>query len=298
MTAEYEPFYMSNEFTHITQILSGYMGESVCSGQMIDILRRLDFKNYENKILNFITSQIPICNVHPTYSLYKIGICDEIASRHVDIMGDIDTMFYTTLQADDKHLFLNCLDVQSLFLFLIENNAKCEKYVFIPVVFGSEVNEVGHFAMLIFDNVKHEVYFADPNGKTNFFDNILIVHSKKNKTDDWMVQYYNDMYINCEELIEKLFSYYISEFNVATGMTYKFMPRLTWNRWAHGLNKSLENSLIGSGHCVITATLIMNYLHTTNADVKSFFESIGKLSQNELIELINAYSSGMYQLLL
>lgn len=151
--------------------------------------------------------------------------------------------------------------------------------------------------MLIFDKVKFEVFFADPNGKTTFFDNILIVHSKKSTTSDWMASYYNDMYINCEEMIEKMFIYYVNEFNTATGMTYKFIPHATWNRRCYSLNKSLGNSLIGSGHCVITATLVMNYLHTTNVDVKAFFESMGKLSQNELIELINAYSSGIYQLL-
>ncbi len=293
-----KPFALSEDFSNITQILSGYMGESICSEEMMNTLRRVQFKDYENKILNFVTNQVPINKVDPTYALYKIGICDGIPQHHVNIVGDIDQMFYITIQADDKYLFLNCLDVQSLFLFLVENNTKSERYVFIPIVFGSEVNEVGHFAMLIFDNVKSEVFFADPNGKTSFFDNILIVHSKKNKTDDWMASYYSDMYINCEEMIEKLMAFYVNDFNTATGMTYKFIPRQVWNRLGHGLNRQLGDSLIGSGHCVITATLIMNYLHTTNADIRAFFDSVGKLTQNELVEIINAYSSGIYQMLL
>lgn len=290
-------FKISDSFDNITQFLSGYMGDTICNDVMIDSLKKVKFKDYEQRILNFVTKQIPIEKIDPTYSLYKIGIYDQIPSHHVDITGDINSMFYTTLQADDKHLFLNCLDIQSLFLFLAENKSRSERYVFIPVVFGSEVNEVGHFAMLIFDHVNNYVYFADPNGKTTFFDNILIVHSEKNYKEDWMKTYHNQMYINCEEMIEKMITFYISSFNDSTGMNFKFIPRSTWNRLSNCMNRQLSNSLIGSGHCVMMGTLIMHYLHITNADIKVFFDLIGKLSDGELTELINAYSSGIYQFL-
>jgi hypothetical protein len=288
-------FATSESFNKITHFLSGYMGESVCTDHMLEKLKKIKFNDYEKKVLNFITPQISVSSIGPSYSLYKIGIINQIPSHHVDVTGNINSMFYTTLQADDKHLFLNCLDIQSLFLFFVENKHKSKRYIFIPVVFGSEVNEVGHFAMLIFDNLQNNVYFADPNGKTTFFDDILVVHSEKHYREEWARNYHSQMYIDCEDLIEKLISFYISQFNDMCDMNFKFVSRKSWNKMSHCLNRHLSGSLIGSGHCVMMGTLIMNYLHVTNADVGMFFDLIGKLTDRELTELINAYSSGIYQ---
>lgn len=289
---------INDPLAHVSDTISGFCDETLCTKDMLDKIRTVNFNRYENSILNFITNQVSIDSVQPNYSLYKIGLLDGEPSHHTDIRGDISSMFYTSLQTDDKHLLLNCLDIESLFLFLSENRIKSRRYVFIPVSFGSDVHTIGHFSVLIFDTMQNMVYFADPNGKTSFFDNVFINYSKKNKTDSWASLYYAEMYIDSEVLIEKLFACYINKFNSSTGSTYKFIPRSTWNPKEYCLNKNIDSSLIGSGHCVITGTMIINYLHMTNFDIEQMLEIISKIPTDKIIELINSYSAGIYQLLI
>jgi hypothetical protein len=60
----------------------------------------------------------------------------------------------------------------------------------------------------------------------------------------------------------------------------------------------MDESLIGSGHCVITGTLIINYLHVTNFDIETVFHIISQIPKDNLTELINSYSAGIYQLII
>jgi len=298
MLADLQYSEMPNLLMHVSETISGFCDETLCTQGMLKKIQSVDFTKYESNILNFITNQISIDSIQPGYSLYKIGLFGGEASHHIDIRGDIRSMFYTTLQVDDKHLFLNCLNIESLFSFLTENCEKTERYVFIPVGLRSEVHSIGHFSVLIFDIINKMVYFADPNGKTSFFDNTIVKHSEKNKTDSWASLYYDDMYINSEVLTDKLFACYINNFNNSTGSKYKFIPRSTWNSKQYCLNKDMDESLIGSGHCVITGTLIINYLHVTNFDIETVFHIISQIPKDNLTELINSYSAGIYQLII
>ena len=304
---------MSKELVDFSEKLSSCMGTGICDKNVHNKIAASGFKKYE-KIFNFLTGQLPVNSIDPTYSMYKVSLFTGQASHHIDISASIGNMYYTTIQADDKFLFLNCLSLESLMTFLIENSKETntldilastviddKTYIFIPVVFGSEVNTVGHFGLLTFNIVTREVFFIDPNGKSGFFDNIFYVMSGKCDygNEPWMKQYsYSDeMYIDTENLVENMIELYITNLNTTFGTNYKFVKRAKWNAKGYTINKNYDASLIGSGHCVCTGTLIANYLHITKDTPSSVFEKLSKMSQSEIIELINSYSIGMYSLL-
>jgi hypothetical protein len=110
-----------------------------------------------------------------------------------------------------------------------------------------------------------------------------------------MKKYKNDMIIDTERLIESMITQYIDDLNLTTGLKYKFISRKIWNPHRHGLNYSHDNSPIGSGHCVITTTLLFHYIGLTNANIAETFVIVGGLKSNETIELINGYSVGIMQ---
>ena len=287
---------ISKEFDMFSDKLKENMGIGVCDNVVHATISRCGFKKYE-RVLNFITGQIGALTINPVYSLYKVNIFTKVASHHLDLIGDTQGNYYSTIQADDKHIMFNCLNLESLMIFILENTKDLTKYVFIPIVYGSVTYESGHFAILTFDIINKEVYFIDPNGKAGFFDNIFYTFSKK--TDPEMTNYVNleDMYIDTEELIENIFELYIANFNKMFGEKYVFIKRINWNPLKQTINKNYDDTTIKSGHCVCVSTLIIDYLAKTYESPKETTNKLSKLSNKEVLELINAYSMGMYNLL-
>lgn len=326
-------FTVSNELNQITSVLQNNICCGIYEEYMKEIISHCPFSKYE-QMFNFLVDQKNVKIVDPTYSMYKASLFTGQASHHINIQAKIGNSYYTTIQADDKFLFLNCLSVESLMEFLFVNSEDCtqtktsRRYVYIPVIFSSEVNEVGHHAMIIFDVIEKLVYFADPNGTTSFYDNIFYVHARKQKTvgavavgavavnttqDEQIVHGANildnhnqsnlnyamkDMYINTEPIVENMFKLYIDDFNNATGSTYSFVPRHKWNPRSFTVNKSYKDAVIGSGHCVALSTMIANYCHNKKSLPIEIYELLSKLSQFEIIELINSYSLGLYNVLI
>lgn len=279
----------------ISAMLSNCLSDDVCSEKSLEILKRIPYKIYD-RILNQITGQESTIKFDPKYSLFKIGIQDEISQCHIESYNMEDKDNYPTIQADDTHILLNIFDIQTVMLML--SNVTDNRYMFLPIVYGSEVNECGHFAFMAFDKFDNKVYFVDPNGRSSFFDDILIVHAKKDPSEP-LKGFYNNMYIKSETHVEKLFDQYVNMLNSSFDLSYKFVPRKSWNANKICINKDLgRNNVIGNGHCVMTSTLLINYLHITQVDVYDALRSVGQLSTYELSTLINAYSSGICNLFL
>lgn len=260
----------------------------------------MTFKQYD-RILNMITGQSTIDSLNPTYSIYKINIFDDVPLHEVDLKSDIGNSFHTTIQVDETYLFLNCLNIMSLMLFLGENSRDSNRYVFIPVIFSTEIHESGHATILVFDVVSKTVYFADPNGKSSYFDNMILKYAEKNK-EEWMTEeifkeFYEDSHIDSEQKIEKLITFYINELNNAFGLEYKFIKRSKYNSMCHSINKSdNESTIIGSGHCMILSIMIAHYL-SSNANIEDIFNHFGKLLKDEKVQLISSYSVGIYNVI-
>lgn len=308
-------YIISSELQTIVQTLKDNICCGISNSNILETIQRVNFDKHE-QMFNFLVNQKSVNKIDPNYSMYKINFYTNEVSHHCDISGDIKNNFYTNIQADDKFLILNCLSIESLLVFLTENTFvgdqnKINQHIFIPVVFSSEVNTVGHYAVLIFDIIKKTVYFADPNGSTSFFNNILyviakqqselITHNVDNIGNANKINYcdaFNDMYIDTELLLEKMFEFHINEFNKLTGSTYEFIKRKQWNPFGYTVNKSYNDTLIGSGHCVVLGVMVANYCHIKKCNPIEIYELLSKLSKLEIIELINSYSLGIYNILI
>lgn len=306
------PNYISNELKEIVSVLK----DNICCGMYNDTMKKqilsCKFEKYE-KIFNFLTDQISVNDIDPTYSIYKINLFTNKVSHHCDITENIGNNHYATIRGNEHFLFFHCLSMESLLMFLTNNtinlgNDKFKKYVFMPFVFLSELTTIGHFSLIIFDVIDKQVYFADPNGTTSFFNNIFYdiaktqTKSMSSSTTDSMLNFYpdmfDDMYVDSELIVETVIEHYINKLNECAGYEYKFIKRNQWNPIGYTINKSYEGTYIGSGHCVAIGTLIANYCQIKKCNPIEIYTLLSKLSKSEIIELINSYSIGMYNILI
>lgn len=294
-------FAISSSLDNICVRLGSFLSDdNFCNETIHKKLRTMTFKHCD-AILNMITGQTSVGILNPTYSIYKIGVFDQIVSHVTDVDCSIGQMFHTTIQAQETCLFLNCLDLLTLMTFLGENSKDLNRYVFVPVIFATEIHETGHATMLVFDVVSKKVYFTDPNGKSSYFDDLMIQQAKKTK-EEWMTEelfkeFYGESYINSEPLIEKLLTFYINELNDSFGLKYEFVPRANYNKMSYSINKTYDKeTVIGSGHCMILSIMIAHYL-SSNSEVEHIFSDFGKLGAEEKVQLISSYSVGVYNVI-
>jgi hypothetical protein len=271
--------------------------DGICDESVYKKLSTLSYSNYEH-VLSFLTKQTSVGNVEPTYSMYKVSLFDEIVAHEMDITANIKNMYHTTVQAEDNFLVLNCLNVDSLCMFLIENTRDFNRYIFIPIIFGTEIHDNGHATLMAFDVVEKKVYLIDPNGKTDYFDNIFLKYAEKNK-EEWMTEeifkeFYSSSYIDSEPFVEKLIGCYIGDLNTRYDLNYNFVSRKEYNKTGKSINKNFKNSSIGSGHCMIISIMIAHFL-STNTDVGNISENFGRLSDDEILQIINSYSVAIFR---
>lgn len=176
-------FVISNSLNEICGRLGSFLGDDgFCDEAKRKKLSTMSFCHCDH-VINMITGQSSIQSQEPTYSIYKINVFGENPEHEIDLTSHIGNSFHTTIQVDGNYLFLNCLNIMSLMLFLGENSKDFNRYVFIPIVFSTEIHENGHATMLAFDVISKKVYFLDPNGKSSYFDNIMLKYAEKNKEE-------------------------------------------------------------------------------------------------------------------
>lgn len=232
-----------------------------------------------NRLLQLLCNQKPVSG---SYSLYKVNMYNKTFSHHLDTLGEED---YVTLQNDNNHLLLNIHSIESLILSLSETE---NRYFFVPVLFSTENRKSGHIVCLIIDIIQKHFYLYDPNGKSTFFNNIF---SEFIGVDTYDLYMYND------ELIDILIQGYVNEFNKKLDLNYKFVSSKIWNPYYKIFNTTFdENSLIGSGHCVITTILFLHYLMLTNLDVQNAFNILISLNNEERAFIISSYSCWLYEI--
>jgi hypothetical protein len=285
--------------------LKEFLEEGICDQTAIKQMKSLEYKQFEG-IINILSNQTSVNSISPSYSLYKIDIRESKFSHHLDIGGDLHGMYHTTIQADSDFILLHTLSIDSMMLYISENCKNNKRYVFIPVVFTMNGTNFGHQTALIFDSIQYKVFLFDPNGRSTYF-NYMFVHQvlgdQKNKTPEEPLDLskidkdlINELYIEGDKLIDDMLSGYVKLLNDMFDTKYIFESSYVWNPKKFAINPHFANSLIGSGHCVITTILILHYLHVTNMDITDVFSKFGNLNQTELLYLINAYTLGIFNI--
>lgn len=278
----------------IVSLIEPFYGVGICNDVELNILKKIKYDTYD-LVTNFLLEQISIKTFCPTYTLYKVDIITHLCSHHLDIVTDITDQYHTTLQATDKLIMLHTLSHSTLILFLSEHKRRLKRYVFLPVMFGHELEKNGHCTSLAFDTFKNKVYFIDPNGMTTYFDKLLIdLFDHHNK--DALGVFLDDMIIESEKLVEILFQTYIADLNSKFDTKFEFVSRQIWNKSKFSVNSPLPTSVIGSGHCVISTILINHLLHMSQMDVFDIMKTLGSMSIETNIEIINNYSIGFVDL--
>lgn len=285
------------DFLNTLPELSSFMEHEICNERTLKKLKQLNGKHFE-KLLNILCNQRSIGSFRPYYSIYKINIQDEQFSHHIDIDSELDEReFHTTIQSELNYLLLHTLSIESLVEYLTNNLSEGKKYVFIPLSFSSEYDEYLHMSCLIFDIINNKVYLYDPNGRSTYFNDIVIdafIKNNKMKKEELDKELMRELYIETSDLVDKLMEGYLNEINKVFNVKYTFISSRTWNKYNRVINKSFNNSVIGSGHCVITTIMLLHYLSLTEDELKIVFENITKLNDEELIYIINCYSNWMY----
>ena len=286
-----------NHNDHISLIYP-YMGSGICTSDVRKKISTMDFKNYD-RIFNFLVDQESVTKLdNISYSLYKVNIFTKHFSHHLDITTPIGNMYHTTFQASDQFIMFHTLSPETMLLFLISNTKKNKRYIFMPVMFGTEMKKNGHFAAIIFDTILNSVYFMDPNGRPDYFNNMFAEVYKQSNKELCYGDIYDDMIINSNEYIDNCITNYIKILNETFDLKYKYISSTKWNPNMYIINKTFSDvTVIGSGHCVIIGTLLMHCLHLASKDITMIFELFGRLKNEELLEIINGYSVGFIEYL-
>ena len=115
-------------------------------------------------------------------------------------------------------------------------------YIFLPVIYTCEAKESNHMAILFIDTKVQQALIIDPNGKPNYFDNV--------------------MEMNICDKIEAVFTNYFETFNI------KFIKTDQWIQKKFCINRRFDEFEISSGHCAIISIMICNLIIATKKLIK------------------------------
>jgi hypothetical protein len=286
--------YNANSINILSSITEFIDDNNICDKKMRSQLSRLNNKDNET-LLSILCAQKSITASFPYYSLYKFNIMTNKFSHHLDITDDSGDEHSLSIQYDNNHLMLHILSIESLMFYLGDSSEihNASRYVFFNVSLSSENKDAGHRTCLLIDTHRCEAYLYDPNGNTTFFNNIFSEEATKHG-----MKYTNDLYFDGHIAINKLFEGYFDDLKTRLGTTIKFVPSDKWNPNKYVLNPSFSSKVvIGSGHCVITTIMLIHVLHLTQEDLSLVFKELGKLSDEQLIYVINGYSCSVHNLM-
>jgi hypothetical protein len=285
----------SKGFGIIQKLLGDFMIEGILSERQKNRLRFVELSDF-NILSKIFFQQIQLnCDKRETYVI-DINTGSEQSVLHnnnnnnkrlVHNLHDLQIQQYINnlktfniITVAQNTVTLSCIRPSDLIIFITKCNY-FNRYIMIPITvdYGTDV---GHFSGIVFDKIEFKVYYIDPNGCTNLFVN------KKNKS-----------IIESEKLVDKLLLLYISDINkllIKSGKnTYQYIIRTIWNSQMVGMNYLFENSVIGSGYCVICTIFMMHYLAKSKVDVTEMVKIVGMLSEYEIKKIINNYSCKVIQ---
>lgn len=282
----------------IDSVMGNFITPGNVSKYQYDKLTKLQYKHYNFLIkllcnMDSITDNKKYINM---FSIYKIGVLNDTASHELDIECDVGENFYGTLQTDGNNIYFH--NYHPMIMGNYVNDNKLLRYLFFPFVASVEVkNESGHALCIVIDTKLNEMYLMDPNGKTSYYDDVLIRFSKSISDLHIPDEFIREMYIDSSSKINKLMSCYVDDLNKYLDTKLRFVPNTEWNVMGKALNRKLGDGVIQSGNCVAMTIFLMHYLTLTQSSLKSVYSAILKYSDTELSHIIDSYSLSIYNLL-
>lgn len=285
------------------ETLDYVMGNFITPGNVTkvqyDKLTKLEYKHY-NTLINLL------CNVDTItdnkkymkmFSIYTSSVISNKTYHSIDLEGGVDNQFYGTLQADGENIYLHNYHASIMGAYI--NSHETTQYLFFPLVASIEVKgESGHALCVVVDTKRRELYLMDPNGKTSYYDNILVRFSKNNTDLHIPDEFIEDMYIDSSFKIDQLFKCYLDDINKYLDHPLKFISSFDWNPLRGVLNRKLSDGITDSGNCVAITIFLMHYLSLTNSSLINVYKQLLKYTDEELSSIINSYSLSICNLVL
>lgn len=260
---------------------------NICDRKVMKYMSMIN-KEERDHIYLVTLGQQSIARTRPEYAIFKINILNKKFSHHLNLHDDSGDDNDFTIQYDEYHLLLNIVTPDSFLHFVSKVN---KRFVFVPLNLSIEGQTSGHQTGIIVDKKIMKIYLYDPNGHTTFFNNIFCHTAKKNNCTN-----VDDLQIDGHDMVDRLMKSYVDELNKFDA-GFEFVSSNIWNPNNKVINKYVNNSIFGNGHCVITTFLFQHYLQLIDTNMMSAFNEVSSLSQDEIFNLINNYSYCVFQIL-
>jgi len=258
----------------------------ICDEKIMKYMSMIN-KNERNHIFSTLLGQYPIEKIKPEYAIYKINIFNEKFSHYLTLYDESSNESDFTIQYDEYHLLLNIISPDCFLQYINKIN---KRFVFISLSFSVESQTSGHQTGIIVDKKIMKIYLYDPNGRSTFFDNIFYKNAKKNNYIS------KDLHFDGHKLIDRLMKSYVEKLNDFDA-DFEYVPSKIWNPNNKVINKYVNNSIFGNGHCVITTFMFQHYLQLVDTNMMSAFDKLSNLSEDETFNVINNYSFCVFQIL-
>lgn len=211
----------------------------------------------------------------PEYTIYKQTFIDSNELETITNTNSLYSIYPIIFNIIDDSIILQIISVEILIKFIMVMDEKF-RYIFLPIYYECEINDVSHLAVLVIDKIELEVYLLDPNGNPSFFNKIT--------------------HINIIDNIESMLKNYFEIVNLY-GYEFKFVATTKWNSDKFYINKSFKNKNVGSGHCGIMMIMLCQMVIELNKKPCEIFNLLKKLCDDELLYFITQYYCGLYNIL-
>lgn len=222
----------------------------------------------EALIFNEFIGQVYIDDC-PEYSIFRMDLDNKEMILVTDFKPDKEEYYYPiNFQITEDNIVINALSIMTLYNFLKRTN---NRYVFLPINYECEIKDSGHRAVLSFDKTANKVYLLEPNGKPNFFNNVIG---------------------NINHDIELFLEKYTDLMNNVVDSNYKYIKTSIWNQKQIVLNNT-SNTKISRGDCMSISILLCHLLYNLEYEPYVLYNSINNLSDSECVLIIRSYSVGL-----
>jgi len=241
-------------------------------------LKNLNFNQFQT-LLEIITGQMKVKDPYFTIFKQKISIA-EYGFNELEYVSNInsgikaDTIYHFIFNLTSEYFIFNALSYETTNDIIQKN--KDQPYIFFTLNYGSDAKQSGHQAFIMISNIDKGVYLLDPNGRPEYFNNII----------GFNVGYQLERIV--KSYFDNLCEFYGYDYQ------YKFVDK--WNHKQYVINKTFDNKYIGSGHCVILSFIIAHIISKTYLEPGEVYKILKQLWDDEILLIIKDYTLGAYSL--
>lgn len=258
---------------------------------------RMGFKNYIMALSIFCDQPSHIPHMYPIFSSYTIDVEEAEPKRHDYIDGsDVEGGDYQMMiYAANKTIYFQPYP-PSVICGLIDFNDN--RFLFLPLIITKGLMKgSAHAISMIIDKKLREIYLFDPNGRTTYFNDIMLRYYM-DKGIELPPDIQQEMVIDTTFKINDMMSMYVEDINKSmtdSNKHYRFVDYSTWNPNLSVINQTFEDEL--NGFCVTLNLMVCRLMNTTNNSIYNVYDTIAKMNQKEFRRYLSKFSKDLFNAL-